>query len=560
MAEGVYMAIYAALALAQASGFFFMGSMFAFLTYFASKALHRSAINRIMHAPMSFFDTTPLGRIMNRFSKDIDTIDNLLGDSMRMFMATFSNIIGAVILVSIILPWFLIAVVSVSIVYFYAALFYRTSARELKRLDAILRSSLYAHFSESLSGLATIRAYGAVDRFEKENEKRLDVENRAYWLTVTNQRWLGIRIDFLGILLTLVVAMLAVGARFSISPSQTGVTLSYILLVQQSFGWMVRQTAEVENNMNGVERILHYAEHVEQEAPFEIPDHKPPPEWPQTGTVELKSVEMTYRPGLPPVLKGISMNIKGGEKIGIVGRTGAGKSSIMVALFRLVELSSGSITIDGVDISKLGLTDLRKKIAIIPQDPLLFNGTMRSNLDPFGQHDDAKLWDALRRAHLQDDVVKRESVDDGTDEGPGTGATTPTNRFTLDTVIDDEGGNLSVGQRSLVSLARALVKNSRVLVLDEATASVDYETDAKIQETIASEFKDRTILCIAHRLRTILGYDRICVLDHGSIKEFDTPANLYAIQEGIFRGMCERSSITLDDIRFAMKARKEIEE
>jgi len=279
-----------------------------------------------------------------------------------------------------------------------------------------------------------------------------------------------------------------------------------------------------------------------------MPDRTPPAPWPSAGTIEFNQIVLKYRPELPPVLKGLSMSVRPGEKIGIVGRTGAGKSSIMTALYRLVELTSGSIVIDGVDISTIGLTDLRQGLAIIPQDPLLFSGTLRSNLDPFGYHDDARLWDALKRAYLVEDR-KPDSLD--SDDL----ATTLTNRFSLDSPIEDEGGNLSIGQRSLVSLARALVKESRILILDEATASVDYETDRKIQDTIANEFRDRTILCIAHRLRTIIGYDRICVMNAGGIAEFDTPANLYNMPDGIFRGMCERSSITLDDIRYAAKAK-----
>ncbi|KAF8969223.1 ABC transporter [Flammula alnicola] len=550
--QGFYMGVYAGLGVAQAVASFFMGATFALLTYFASQRLHKVAIKRVMHAPMSFFETTPLGRIMNRFSKDIDTIDNLLGDSLRMFMATFSSILGAIILISIVLPWFLIGVFVILLGYIYAAAFYRASARELKRLDAVLRSSLYSHFSESLSGLATIRAYGEANRFLLDNERRVDVENRAYWLTVTNQRWLGIRLDLLGALLTFIVAMLTVGTRFTISPAQTGLVLSYILSVQQAFGWMVRQSAEVENNMNSVERVVYYATGIEQEAPHEVPDKKPPPSWPAHGRLELRDVVLSYRPELPAVLKGISMTVGAGEKIGIVGRTGAGKSSIMTALYRIVELSSGSVVLDDVDVSNIGLTDLRKSLAIIPQDPLLFSGTLRSNLDPFNMHDDATLWDALKRAYLVEST-KPDSLLTAGDETPS-GAHTPVNRFTLDTVIEDEGGNLSVGQRSLVSLARALVKNAKIIILDEATASVDYETDRKIQDTIAYEFKDRTILCIAHRLRTIIGYDRICVLDAGQIAEFDTPANLYEKTDGIFRGMCERSSITLDDIKLAIKS------
>ncbi|CAE6472878.1 unnamed protein product [Rhizoctonia solani] len=553
--QGFYMGIYAGLGAAQAISTFAMGAFFALMSFYASVSLHRDAMKRLMHAPMSFFDTTPLGRIMNRLTKDVDTIDNTLGDALRMLAGTMSQILGAIILIGILIPWFLIPVVSILVVYYWAALFYRSSARELKRLDAVLRSSLYGHFSESLSGLATIRAYDEVGRFKEENRRRMDIENRAYWLTVTNQRWLGIRLDVLGTILTFCVAILVVAARFSLSPSQTGVALSYILLVQQSFGWMVRQSAEVENDMNGVERILHYAQHVEQEAPYEIKDKEPPASWPENGQVELKDVVMSYRPGLPPVLRGLSMRINGGEKIGIVGRTGAGKSSIMVALYRMVELTSGSISLDGVDIGQIGLHTLRNRIAIIPQDPLLFSGTIRSNLDPFGVYDDARLWDALKRAYLVDRPTAAQEISANGEDVPS-GAQTPVNRFSLDTVIEEEGGNLSVGQRSLVSLARALVKDSKIIVLDEATASVDYETDKNIQDTISREFADKTLLCIAHRLKTIIGYDRICVLDAGQIAEFDTPMALYKRTDGIFRSMCERSSITAEDISNASSSRK----
>ncbi|KAF5342067.1 hypothetical protein D9611_001575 [Ephemerocybe angulata] len=550
--QGFYMGIYAALGVSQAVAAFLMGATFAVLTYFASKTLHKGSIKRVMHAPMSFFETTPLGRIMNRFSKDIDTIDNLLGDALRMFFGTLSNILGAIILISIVLPWFLIGVAAIALLYMWAAAFYRASARELKRLDSVLRSSLYSHFSESLSGLATIRAYKESERFKLDNQHRVDIENRAYWLTVTNQRWLGIRLDFLGAMLTFIVAMLTVGTRFTISPAQTGLVLSYILSVQQAFGWLVRQTAEVENNMNSVERMDHYAKGIEQEAPHLIPEARPATSWPDQGRVELRDIVLSYRPGLPPVLKGLSMTVNAGEKIGIVGRTGA-------ALYRLVELTSGSILIDDVDISKIGLTDLRSHLAIIPQDPLLFSGTLRSNLDPFNQSDDAALWDALKRAYLADHLPQPGAASApaaGEDELPS-GAHTPVNRFTLDSVIEDEGGNLSIGQRSLVSLARALVKNAKIIILDEATASVDYETDRNIQDTIANEFKDRTILCIAHRLRTIISYDRICVLDAGQIAEYDTPTNLFNKVNGIFRGMCERSSITLEDIQLAIAKQSE---
>jgi ABC-type multidrug transport system fused ATPase/permease subunit len=571
--DAFYMGIYAGLGLGSALSLFFAGFTNALLNYFASVRLHKDAITRVMFAPQSFFDTTPLGRIMNRFAKDIDTIDNTLADAMRMAVSTLGSIIGATVLLAIVEPWFLLAFVVVVMLYAHNAAFYRRSSREFKRIDAILRSSLYSHFSESLSGIATIRSYGESQRFFNDNIIRMDIENRAYYLTIINQRWLGIRLDFLGSLLTLAVAIIVITAH-KISPANGGLGLSVMLTVQQSFSWLVRQLAEVENDMVGAERIMHYANELEQEAPHQLTERKPASSWPSEGRIEFDQVRMKYRPELPDVLKGLTMSVGAAEKIGVVGRTGAGKSSIMVSLFRMSELSGGTIKIDGVDVSKIGLNDLRSGISIIPQDPLLFSGTLRTNIDPFNTRSDAELYDALKRAHLVSSGVPRLSMGD-----IPSGAQTPVTgaggqrRFTLDTVIEEEGGNLSVGERSLVSLARALVRGSKVLVLDEATASVDVETDAKIQQTIRNEFGDRTLLCIAHRLRTILSYDRILVMADGVVEvccssllllcwimliagyqEFDTPENLFNMS-GAFTTMCDKSGITIADIKAAAALR-----
>ena len=541
--DGFYMGIYAGLGVGSAVSLFFQGFSTALLTYFASVRLHRDSIKRVMFAPQSFFDTTPLGRIMNRFAKDIDTLDNTLGDSMRMAIQTLGAILGAIILLAIVQPYFLIAVAVVLTLYTHNAAFYRRSSREFKRIDAVLRSSLYSHFSESLSGIATIRSYGESERFFADNVRRMDVENRAYYLTIINQRWLGIRLDFLGSLLSFSVAIIVVCAH-SVSAAKGGLGLSTMVTAQQSFSWLIRQLAEVENDMVGAERIMHYANELEQESDHQIEAAKPPSSWPSQGCIEFNDVRMKYREELPDVLKGLSISVGAAEKIGVVGRTGAGKSSIMVALFRMVELSSGSIKIDGVDVSKIGLNDLRSGISIIPQDPLLFSGTLRSNIDPFNTKSDAELYDTLKRAHL---VQTTPGMSDLPSAPLPSARASHQRRFTLDTVVEEEGGNLSVGQRSLVSLARALVRDTKVLVLDEATASVDVETDSKLQQTIRNEFKDRTLLCIAHRLRTILSYDRILVMADGRVEEFDTPLNLFK-KRGAFYEMAQKSSITEQDL------------
>jgi ABC-type multidrug transport system fused ATPase/permease subunit len=306
--------------------------------------------------------------------------------------------------------------------------------------------------------------------------------------------------------------------------------LSYILSIVQMIQFTVRQLAEVENGMNATERLHYYGTQLEEEAPLHTIEVDK--SWPQKGEIIFDNVQMRYRDGLPLVLRGLSMHVQGGERIGVVGRTGAGKSSIMSTLFRLVELSGGSITIDGLNISKIGLSELRSKLAIIPQDPTLFRGTIRSNLDPFQEHTDLELWSALRQADLVSPDASLEDKSAG--------------RIHLDSIVEEEGLNFSLGQRQLMALARALVRNSQIIVCDEATSSVDMETDDKIQRTIAEGFRGKTLLCIAHRLRTIIGYDRICVMDQGLIAELDRPLALWE-KGGIFRGMCDRSGIRRED-------------
>ena len=489
LSSDLFIGIYAVLGVLTAIFTFSMGVASVWLGTTSSRTLHKDAINRVLRAPQSWFDTVPLGAIQNRFAKDVDSLDNRLNDAMRMCLATLAQVAGAVITIAIVYPAFLGPVAFVLILYQLTSMFYRASARAIKRHDNVLRSALYAHFSESLAGLSSIRAFGEQARFTRVTEDRIDVENRAYFLTVVNQRWLAIRLDLMGAILTLCVAAIAVGTRATISSSQIGLILSTVISIQQAFSMIIRQSTEVENNLASAERLLHYGSQLPVEQPALIAATAPEPSWPSGGAVEFRGAVMRYRPELPPVLKGISVKVHPGEKVGVVGRTGAGKSSIMMTLFRICELDGGSILVDGVDIATLGLEQLRSKLAIIPQEATLFKGTVRTNLDPFGDHPDAVLWDALKRSWL----VEREA---------GAAGAGQASRFSLDTAVEDEGANMSVGERSLVSLARALVKDSKIVVMDEATASVDVETDAKIQKTIRREFRDKTLLVIAHRLHT----------------------------------------------------------
>lgn len=490
----------------------------------ASKVMLKRAMFRVLRAPMSFFDTTPLGRITNRFSKDIDVMDNNLNESMRMYLLMLGQIIATIGLILAYYYYFVAAMVPLMIAFVFAAYYYRASAREIKRHEAILRSHVFAKFSEAVYGTSTIRAYGVQDHFLKTIRQTIDEFDGAYFLTFSNQRWLSLRLDAIGLIMIFVLGMLVVTSRFTVNPSTGGLVLSYMISIMGMFQFAVRQMAEVENDMNNTERIHHYGTGLEEEAPLHV--GQVPAEWPQQGRIILDHVQLRYRAGLPLVLKDISIDIQGGERLGVVGRTGAGKSSIMQALFRLVELSGGSITIDGLNISKLGLHDLRSRLAIIPQDPTLFKGTIRSNLDPFNEHTDAELWSALRKADLAS-----ESGEGGID---------------LETVVEEEGLNFSLGQRQLMALARALVRDAKIIICDEATSSVDFATDQKVQKTMEA-FRGKTLLCIAHRLKTIIGYDRICVMDQGYVAELGTPVELFD-QGGIFTSMCEKSGIMREDI------------
>jgi len=534
---GKYIGVYAALGVAQALlQFAFSVNLTIFGTR-ASKNMLNQAYRRVLRAPMSFFDTTPLGRITNRFGKDVDTMDNVLTDSIRMFSLTMAMILSVFILIIAYYYYFAIALAPLVIMFIFSANYYRASAREMKRHEAVLRSVVFSRFSEAVSGTATIRAYGLQNQFSRSVNDSIDSMDGAYFLTFANQRWLATRLDIIGNMLVFVVGILVVTSRATINPSTGGLVLSYILSIVQMIQFTVRQLAEVENNMNSTERIHYYGTELEEEAPLRLGDVAK--SWPTKGEIVFDHVQMRYRAGLPLVLQDLNMHVQGGEKIGVVGRTGAGKSSIMSTLFRLVELSGGSITIDGVDIAKIGLHDLRSRLAIIPQDPTLFRGTIRSNLDPFNEHNDLELWNALRQADLvgADQEMSDES-----------------GRINLDTAVEDEGLNYSLGQRQLLALARALVRGSQIIVCDEATSSVDFETDQKIQKTIVRGFKGKTLLCIAHRLKTIIGYDRILVMDAGTVAELDRPVNLYD-QGGIFRSMCDRSGIRRDDFFQSEEAR-----
>lgn len=515
----------------------------AYMTNTAATVLNIMAVKEVLRVPMAFMDTTPMGRILNRFTKDTDTLDNEMGNEVRMLIFFFSNIIGVIVLCIIYLPWFAIAVPFLVFIFISISNFYQASAREIKRLEAVQRSLVYNNFNETLSGMDTIKAYKREVMFLSINDRFIDQMNEAYYITIANQRWLAIHLDCVATAFAILIAFLCVFRVFDISAASVGLLLSYVLQIAGQLSFLVRMYTQVENELNSVERISEYAFELPKEAPAYISETAPPESWPASGLIRFENVSMAYRPELPLVLKKLNFQVKPMEKIGVCGRTGAGKSSIMTALFRLSELNEGKIEIDGLDISKLGLLSLRSKLSIIPQDPVLFQGTIRSNLDPFGDSSDEELWTALLRAGIIDsEILPSVKAQNAKSEN--------LHKFHLSREVEDDGANFSLGERQLISFARALVRGSKILILDEATSSVDYETDSKIQTTIRSEFDDCTILCIAHRLKTILTYDRILVLDKGEIVEYDTPWNLFTLKDSIFQQMCLKSNITEDDFNF----------
>ena len=396
------------------------------------------------------------------------------------------------------------------------------TARQVKRLESITRSPIYSQFSETITGATTIRAFSVKNTFIEENQKKIDDNQACYYPSYTSSRWLSVRLETTGNLIILFAALFAVLMREKMDPGLVGLGLSYALNITMAMHMLVRMTSEIETNMVSAERIIEYQE-TPQEAPYVLPENNTPENWPEYGVVKFDHYQTRYREGLELVLKDIDFESQSGEKIGIVGRTGAGKSSLTLSLFRIIEAAGGSIYIDGENIAFLGLEKLRSKLTIIPQDPFLFSATMRTNLDPFGNYSDRQLWDALEIANLKSFIA---SLSGG-----------------LDFEVNEGGENLSVGQRQLVCLARAVLRKTKVLVLDEATAAVDLETDDLIQATIRSEFRDCTVITIAHRLNTILDSNRVIVLDEGLIKEFDTPKNLVEDKNSQFRSMVEDAGL-----------------
>uniref|UniRef100_A0A672SK93 Multidrug resistance-associated protein 1 n=1 Tax=Sinocyclocheilus grahami TaxID=75366 RepID=A0A672SK93_SINGR len=513
--------VYGALGISQGIAVFCYSVAVSVGGILASRYLHQTMLYNILRSPMSFFERTPSGNLVNRFAKETDTIDSVIPSIIKMFMGSMFNVLGSCAVILIATPLVAIIIPPLGLFYFFVQRFYVASSRQLKRLESVSRSPVYTHFNETLLGTSVIRAFGEQQRFITESDGRVDHNQTAYFPSIVANRWLAVRLEFVGNLIVTSAALFAVMARDSLSPGIMGLSISYALQVTASLNWLVRMSSELETSIVAVEKVKEYGD-TEKEAEWRLEHSTLPAGWPTAGHIEIHNFGLRYREDLELAISDISVNIEGAEKVGIVGRTGAGKSSLTLGLFRIIEAAQGEIHIDGVNIAELGLHELRSRITIIPQDPVLFSGSLRMNLDPFDGYTDEEVWRALELAHLKNFVSGLPDK--------------------LNHECSEGGENLSLGQRQLVCLARALLRKTKILVLDEATAAVDLETDNLIQSTIRTQFEDCTVLTIAHRLNTIMDYTRVLVLDKGQMAEFDSPSNLIA-KKGIFYKMAKDSGL-----------------
>ncbi|XP_020261320.1 putative ABC transporter C family member 15 isoform X1 [Asparagus officinalis] len=488
-----------------------------------SQKFFNDMLHCIMRAPMSFFDSTPTGRILNRASTDQSVLDLEIAGRLGWCAFSIIQILGTIgVMSQVAWPVFALFVPVTAICIWYQQ-YYIPTARELARLSGIQRAPILHHFAESLSGAATIRAFGQEGRFTKANLILIDNHSRPWFHNISAMEWLSFRLNVLSnfVFAFSLILLVSLPEGF-INPSIAGLAVTYGLSLNSQLASIIWNICNAENKMISVERIKQYSR-IKSEAPLVIEECRLPNEWPETGTICFENLQVRYAEHLPSVLKNITCTIPGKKKVGVVGRTGSGKSTLIQALFRIVEPRDGTIVIDDVDICKIGLHDLRSRLSIIPQDPTMFDGTVRGNLDPLKQYTDNRIWEVLNKCQLGELIRQNEKK--------------------LDSTVVENGENWSVGQRQLFCLGRALLKRSSILVLDEATASIDSATDGIIQETIRQEFADCTVVTIAHRIHTVIDSDLILVLSDGRIIEYDTPAKLLEKEESAFSKLIKEYSL-----------------
>ncbi|KAF5302801.1 hypothetical protein FQA39_LY01981 [Lamprigera yunnana] len=500
-----YLTVYVVLAGINSLFTLFRAFLFAYGGVIAAGRIHKLLLRSVIWSKVSFFDVSPIGRIINRFSSDAYTTDDSLPFILNILLAQFFGVVGSVILTIYGLPWLCLILIPLVPIYHWLQYYYRLTSRELKRLSSTTLSPIYSHFNETLQGLSTVRAFRAMQRFKRDNEENIEANIKAQFASQVAARWLGLRLQFIGVAMVTGVGFIAViQHQFDVAnPGLVGLAVSYALSVTSLLSGVVNAFTETEREMIAVERINQYIEELEPETVYSVMD--PPYAWPYQGVVSFNNVILRYREHLAPALKGVTFETRPAEKIGVVGRTGAGKSSLFAALFRLAELHSGSITIDTTNISHIPISMLRSRISCIPQEPFMFTGTIRENLDPLSEFPDSEIWCALNKVVLAPTVKQLGG---------------------LEYPISSSGLNLSVGQRQLFCLARAILHNTKILCVDEATANVDQATDRLIQQTLYTAFRKSTVIIIAHRIQTVLDCDRVLVIGDGQVQEFDTPNNL----------------------------------
>ncbi|XP_030784708.1 multidrug resistance-associated protein 7 isoform X4 [Rhinopithecus roxellana] len=515
-----YLTVYATIAGVNSLCTLLRAVLFAAGTLEAAATLHRRLLHRVLMAPVTFFNATPTGRILNRFSSDVACVDDSLPFILNILLANAAGLLGLLAVLGSGLPWLLLLLPPLSIIYYHVQRHYRASSRELRRLGSLTLSPLYTHLADTLAGLSVLRAAGATYRFEEENQRLLELNQRCQFATSATMQWLDIRLQLMGAAVVSAIAGIALVQHQQglANPGLVGLSLSYALSLTGLLSGLVSSFTQTEAMLVSVERLEEYSCDLPQEPqgqPLQLGTG-----WLTQGGVEFQDVVLVYRPGLPNALDGVTFCVQPGEKLGIVGRTGSGKSSLLLVLFRLLEPSSGRVLLDGVDISQLELAQLRSQLAIIPQEPFLFSGTVRENLDPRGLHKDRALWQALEHCHLSEVINSMGGLDGELGEG---------------------GRSLSLGQRQLLCLARALLTDAKILCIDEATASVDQKTDQLLQQTICKRFANKTVLTIAHRLNTILNSDRVLVLQAGRVVELDSPATLRNQPHSLFQQLLQSS-------------------
>ncbi|KAK0555362.1 Transporter of the ATP-binding cassette (ABC) [Tilletia horrida] len=564
----------------------------------ASKHVYRRFISALMHATPSFFEKTPHGRIVNRASKDVEALDQEMSGSVLFFsemVLQTVTIFGIVIWAN---PFFSIIGVFILVAFFAIGALYLGSARDLKRIESVTRSPIYSLIGEVLSGSVVIRAYADSGRFARHTLRLIDGTNRPFYMLWLANRWLSIRVDSMAALTAVCTALFMI-LNPRVDAGLAGFTLSYTIQLVDTVLWTVRMYSQVEITANSVERIEEYL-NLESE---KMGGTEPPAYWPSsTGDIEIDNLSVRYGPEFPRALDGIKLKIKAGQSIAICGRTGSGKSTLSLAFFRFLEAEAGSIIIDGLDIAQVPLRTLRKRLTIIPQDAQLFSGTIRQNLDPFGEYEDSELWMALIKCRLASVntpmasraasqpasrptsrpasirhsakpataapaasngklAAREEPAANGDDESEQSESEIQT-IHSLDATVESGGKNFSAGQRQLIALARGLLKlrDSRILILDESTANLDSASDAAVQRTIRTEMApNATVITIAHRLRTLADHDLVAVLGRGKLLEYDTPANLIRDPKSNFYELCQKSGASEFEVLKEMAFAKEAE-